>query len=180
MIQLRHQESAAARRRRARGPAGFFSSLLANLSANLSASLLLALLLLTAATAPSMGASRIKDLANVEGVRDNQLVGYGLVVGLNGTGDSLNNSPFTRQSLMAMLERLGVNTRGTNLRTANVAAVMKPAESTLQAAMTRARLSTGSSLLPGRARPEPRAGRGPPRTALRALCVAAPRRGGLR
>src|SRR5690606_2462610 len=51
-------------------------------------------------------------------------VGYGLVVGLNGTGDTLNNSPFTRQSLMAMLERLGVNTRGANLRTANVAAVM--------------------------------------------------------
>ena len=67
---------------------------------------------------------RIKDLASVEGVRQNQLVGYGLVVGLNGTGDSLNNSPFTRQSLTAMLERLGVNTRGANLRTANVAAVM--------------------------------------------------------
>jgi flagellar P-ring protein precursor FlgI len=57
-------------------------------------------------------------------VRQNQLVGYGLVVGLNGTGDSLNNAPFTRQSLQAMLERLGVNTRGANLRTANVAAVM--------------------------------------------------------
>ena len=68
--------------------------------------------------------SRIKDLASVEGVRQNQLVGYGLVVGLNGSGDSLNNSPFTRQSLQAMLERLGVNTRGANLRTANVAAVM--------------------------------------------------------
>ena len=57
-------------------------------------------------------------------MRDNQLVGYGLVVGLNGTGDSLNNSPFTKQSLQAMLERLGVNTRGENMRTANVAAVM--------------------------------------------------------
>ncbi len=68
--------------------------------------------------------SRIKDLADFEGVRENQLVGYGLVVGLNGTGDSLNNSPFTRQSLQAMLERLGVNTRNSNLRTANVAAVM--------------------------------------------------------
>ncbi len=68
--------------------------------------------------------SRIKDLAAIEGVRENQLVGYGLVVGLNGTGDTLNNAPFTRQSLTAMLERLGVNTRGTNLRTANVAAVM--------------------------------------------------------
>jgi flagellar P-ring protein precursor FlgI len=68
--------------------------------------------------------ARIKDIVNIEGVRDNQLVGYGLVVGLNGTGDSLNNSPFTRQSLQAMLERLGVNTRGENMRTGNVAAVM--------------------------------------------------------
>jgi flagellar P-ring protein FlgI len=68
--------------------------------------------------------ARIKDIVEIEGVRDNQLVGYGLVVGLNGTGDSLNNSPFTRQSLQAMLERLGVNTRGENMRTANVAAVM--------------------------------------------------------
>lgn len=68
--------------------------------------------------------SRIKDLADVEGVRSNQLIGYGLVVGLNGTGDRLNNAPFTRQALTAMLERLGVNTRGANLRTANVAAVM--------------------------------------------------------
>lgn len=69
-------------------------------------------------------AARIKDIVDIEGVRDNQLVGYGLVVGLNGTGDSLNNSPFTRQSLQAMLERLGVNTRGETMRTANVAAVM--------------------------------------------------------
>jgi len=68
--------------------------------------------------------SRIKDIVNIEGVRDNQLVGYGLVVGLNGTGDSLNNSPFTEQSLIAMLERLGVNVRGQNLNTGNVAAVM--------------------------------------------------------
>lgn len=68
--------------------------------------------------------SRIKDIVDIEGVRDNQLVGYGLVVGLNGTGDSLNNSPFTEQSLIAMLERLGVNVRGENLNTGNVAAVM--------------------------------------------------------
>jgi flagellar P-ring protein precursor FlgI len=68
--------------------------------------------------------ARIKDIVDIEGIRENQLVGYGLVVGLNGTGDSLNNSPFTRQSLQAMLERLGVNTRGENMRTANVAAVM--------------------------------------------------------
>ncbi len=68
--------------------------------------------------------SRIKDIVNIEGVRDNQLVGYGLIVGLNGTGDGLNNSPFTKQSLIAMLERLGVNIRGQNVNTGNVAAVM--------------------------------------------------------
>jgi Flagellar basal-body P-ring protein len=68
--------------------------------------------------------ARIKDIVDMEGIRENQLVGYGLVVGLNGTGDSLNNSPFTRQSLQSMLERLGVNTQGENVRTANVAAVM--------------------------------------------------------
>ena len=44
----------------------------------------------------------------MEGVRQNQLIGYGLVVGLNGTGDTLNNIPFTKQSLQAMLERMGV------------------------------------------------------------------------
>ncbi len=68
--------------------------------------------------------SRIKDIADIEGVRENMLVGYGLVVGLNGTGDSLRNAPFTKQSLESMLERLGVNTRGANLRTDNIAAVM--------------------------------------------------------
>lgn len=81
------------------------------------------LALLGYATA-AQAASRIKDLANVEGVRENQLIGYGLVVGLNGTGDTINNSPFTRQSITAMLERLGVNIRGQNLNLKNVAAVM--------------------------------------------------------
>lgn len=73
---------------------------------------------------PGVATSRIKDLANIEGVRQNQLIGYGLVVGLNGTGDTLTNIPFTRQSLQAMLERLGVNIRGQQLKTGNVAAVM--------------------------------------------------------
>ncbi len=68
--------------------------------------------------------SRIKDIVDVEGIRDNLLVGYGLVVGLDGTGDTLRNAPFTQQSLTAMLERLGVNTRGSQLKTDNVAAVM--------------------------------------------------------
>ncbi len=76
------------------------------------------------AAASAHATSRIKDLANIEGVRQNQLIGYGLVVGLNGTGDTLNNIPFTKQSLQAMLERMGVNIRGANIRTGNVAAVM--------------------------------------------------------
>ncbi len=82
--------------------------------------------LLGASGTPASAQSRIKDIVNVEGVRDNLLVGYGLVVGLNGTGDSLQSAPFTQQSLIGMLERLGINTRDeiNNLKTANVAAVM--------------------------------------------------------
>ncbi|HXM00818.1 MAG TPA: flagellar basal body P-ring protein FlgI [Rhizomicrobium sp.] len=68
--------------------------------------------------------SRVKDLVEVQGIRDNMLVGYGLVVGLSGSGDSLRNAPFTQESLNTMLERLGVNTRGTTMQTKNVAAVM--------------------------------------------------------
>jgi flagellar P-ring protein precursor FlgI len=81
---------------------------------------------LIGALLPATGhaASRIKDIVEVEGVRENMLVGYGLVVGLNGTGDSLRNAPFTRQSLEAMLERLGVNVRDARVDTKNVAAVM--------------------------------------------------------
>ena len=74
--------------------------------------------------APAHAGSRIKDIVAFEGVRENKLVGYGLVVGLNGSGDALRNSPFTQQSLQSMLERLGVQTRGFNLDTKNVAAVM--------------------------------------------------------
>src|SRR5271155_1736503 len=83
-----------------------------------------ALLVLAQSVMPAAATSRIKDLASIEGVRQNQLIGYGLVVGLNGTGDTLNNTPFTKQSLQAMLERLGVNIRGQQIRTGNVAAVM--------------------------------------------------------
>src|SRR5689334_23249051 len=68
--------------------------------------------------------SRIKELSKFEGVRQIQLIGYGLVVGLNGSGDMLNNIPFTKQSLQAMLERMGFNIRGATFRTGNVAAVM--------------------------------------------------------
>jgi flagellar P-ring protein precursor FlgI len=90
------------------------------------AAALLGIICLTVAApgAPADAASRIKDITSVEGVRQNQLIGYGIVIGLNGTGDTLNNIPFTRQSLQAMLERLGVNIRGQTLRTGNVAAVM--------------------------------------------------------
>ena len=69
--------------------------------------------------------SRIKDMITVEGVRDNQLIGYGLVVGLDGTGDTLQNIPFARQTIESMLERLGINTRdAAQMRTENVATVM--------------------------------------------------------
>lgn len=69
------------------------------------------------------GASRIKDIVNVEGIRDNMLIGYGLVVGLNGTGDNLRNSPFTERGLQDFLSRLGYNMKGESLKTRNIAAV---------------------------------------------------------
>ncbi len=72
--------------------------------------------------------TRIKDIVSVGGVRSNQLVGYGLLIGLNGTGDSLRNSPFTEQSLQSMLDRMGVNVRKVSPRTRNVAAVIVTAE----------------------------------------------------
>lgn len=72
---------------------------------------------------------RIKDIARFAGIRDNQLVGYGLVVGLNGTGDTLSSSPYTKESLIGMLERLGVNIRDNSLPSGkNVAAVMVTAK----------------------------------------------------
>ncbi len=75
-------------------------------------------------THPALGQSRIKDIADFEGIRDNILVGYGLVVGLNGTGDDLDDAVFTRESLIGMLQRLGVNARDDDLDSDNVAAVM--------------------------------------------------------
>lgn len=88
----------------------------------------LAAALVAGLASPALAKSRIKDIVEFEGVRENQLIGYGIVVGLNGTGDALRNSPFTKQSLEAMLERLGVNVRDTNLNTKNVAAVMVTAK----------------------------------------------------
>lgn len=72
--------------------------------------------------------TRIKDITSVQGVRDNQLIGYGLITGLQGTGDTLRNSQFTEQSLQAMLDRMGINVRDLNLRTRNVAAVIVTAD----------------------------------------------------
>lgn len=79
-------------------------------------------------TLPTGPITRIKDIISIGGVRENQLVGYGLVVGLNGTGDSLRNSPFTEQSLQSMLDRMGVNVRKAQPNTRNIAAVIVSAE----------------------------------------------------
>ena len=84
----------------------------------------LAVLVLLAWATPANASSRIKDIVDFEGVRDNMLVGYGLVVGLNGTGDSLADGHFTKQSLQAMLNRLGVKPTAAGLDSKNVAAVM--------------------------------------------------------
>lgn len=67
---------------------------------------------------------RLKDLVEFDGVRGNDLVGYGLVVGLNGTGDGLRNAPFTEEIMSSLLERLGVNVTGEQFRPKNVAAVL--------------------------------------------------------
>ena len=74
-------------------------------------------------------AMRLKEVASVQGVRNNQLVGYGLVVGLDGTGDQTTSTPFTTQSLAAMLQQMGVTVPpGTNMQLKNVAAVMVTAQ----------------------------------------------------
>ena len=78
----------------------------------------------TTAAVPALSAVRIKDVATLGGMRDNQLVGYGLVVGLLGTGDTMRNAPFTEQALQSMLDRMGVNVRNTSLRARNTAAVI--------------------------------------------------------
>lgn len=85
----------------------------------------LAVVAIVAASATHAGANtaRVKDITTVQGVRDNQLIGYGLVVGLSGTGDTLRNAPFTEQALKSMLDRMGVAVRGVPLRAQNVAAV---------------------------------------------------------
>lgn len=93
---------------------------------------LVAICLLCTAVAPPASARgpavRIKDLVEFDGVRGNDLVGYGLVVGLAGTGDGLRNSPFTEEALSNLLERLGINVTGEQFRPKNVAAVLVTAE----------------------------------------------------
>ncbi|MGE3305482.1 MAG: flagellar basal body P-ring protein FlgI [Rhizobiaceae bacterium] len=86
--------------------------------------LLIAAAIATGFIQPAVAASRIKDIATLQAARDNQLVGYGLVIGLQGSGDSLRNSPFTEQSIRAMLENLGIATEGGRARAKNVAAVI--------------------------------------------------------
>jgi flagellar P-ring protein precursor FlgI len=95
--------------------------------------LLLATALLASAAlwwpSPSQAAMRLKEVASVQGVRTNQLVGYGLVVGLDGTGDQTTSTPFTTQSLTALLQQMGVTVpAGTNMQLKNVAAVMVTAQ----------------------------------------------------
>src|SRR5215469_1858910 len=97
---------------------------------------MLALALVLSAACAHAGV-RIKDIADIRGLRENQIVGYGLVIGLNGTGDTLRNAPFTEQSLQSMLDNMGINVRNDNsnptarpttLRTRNVAAVLVTAD----------------------------------------------------
>ncbi|NDB82485.1 MAG: flagellar basal body P-ring protein FlgI [Alphaproteobacteria bacterium] len=84
--------------------------------------------LIISLTSISAKATRIKDISTIQGVRENLLVGYGIVVGLNGTGDNLQNSVFTQKGLEEFLEKLGVNIQGATLKTKNLAAVMVTAE----------------------------------------------------
>jgi flagellar P-ring protein precursor FlgI len=77
---------------------------------------------------PTDAQTRIRDIVDIEGVRDNDLVGYGIVVGLNGSGDSVRNAPYTEDTLSHMLERLGVNVQGEDIKPANVAAVLVTAK----------------------------------------------------
>jgi len=71
---------------------------------------------------------RIKDIVSLQSARENQLLGYGLVVGLNATGDSLRNSPFTESSIKSMLDQLGIGRSASRFRTKNIAAVLVTAK----------------------------------------------------
>lgn len=98
-----------------------------NASGRLAAAVAIALAC-TAAASPA-AAERVKDLASIQGVRANQLIGYGLVVGLDGSGDQVRQTPFTQQSLTNMLSQLGITVpQGTNMQVKNVAAVIVTAK----------------------------------------------------
>ncbi|MBE6448980.1 MAG: flagellar basal body P-ring protein FlgI [Alphaproteobacteria bacterium] len=89
-----------------------------------SASLAIVMMMFSALNHDAWAVSRIKDIADFEGIRDNQLIGYGLVVGLNGTGDNIKSVDFTRESLISMLDKIGINARGGQIKSKNIAAVM--------------------------------------------------------
>ena len=90
--------------------------------------LLFALVVVLASLVDAGAAVRIKDVTSLRGARDAQLIGYGLVVGLQGTGDSIRNAPFTNQALQSMLDRMGLAMRGNSLGNKNVAAVIVTAD----------------------------------------------------
>ena len=94
---------------------------------------LVAALFLWAVAFDASAAVRIKDVTSLRGARDAQLIGYGLVIGLQGTGDSLRNAPFTDQALQSMLDRMGLNMRGSSLKNKNAAAVIVTADLALGA-----------------------------------------------
>src|SRR5688572_30979969 len=88
---------------------------------------IVALILMVLVTTPAPAASRIKDLGHIVGVRGNSLIGYGLVIGLNKTGDK-RQTVFTQQTLLNMLERFGLTLNGAAVRVENIAAVMVTSE----------------------------------------------------
>ena len=109
------------------------------------------------AAAPAF-AARIKDISVLRSARDTQLVGYGLVVGLQGSGDTLRNAPFTEQSVQAMLTHLGLDVHGAALRNRNVASVIVTAD--LSAGVeTASRLDVTPAGVQGSDRAEPRSRR---------------------
>ena len=89
---------------------------------------LLIALVICAFAAPALAAVRIKDITGLRGAADSQLIGYGLVIGLAGSGDTMRSAPFTQQALGAMLDRMGINVRGSTLANRNVAAVIVTAD----------------------------------------------------
>jgi flagellar P-ring protein precursor FlgI len=116
---------------------------------------ILSLLFVLGGLASPLAAVRVKDVTALRGARDAQLIGYGLVIGLQGTGDSLRNAPFTDQALQSMLDRMGLAMRGSSLRNKNVAAVIVTADMPLgtdagqRLDITVSSLGDASSLLGG-------------------------------